>query len=182
MNDPEEIQKPPVELIFAPTKPEYQAATAIYEKIWREEGKRIIPKMEELTGLTFWETPIRVEVFNGISRSGLKVGDPVKLRHNYSNDDKKGTLIHELGHRIMVINIPPIQGYDHHQMLDLFLYDTWMDLYGQEFADKMVEIEGNRIGLYDYKGTWQWALAMTKEERQKLFREICQKSWEQNAK
>ncbi len=167
----------PVELTFIPEKPEFAAAVKEYEDIWSGDGQKITTKLEEFTGLPFWEKTIKVEVFDGVSNSGYRTGDPMKLRHNYTPKDKKGTLIHELGHRIMLINIPPIRGYDNHQLLDLFLYDVWEELYGKEFADEMVEIEGSRKGAkIDYINTWKWALSMTREERQAILKEVIEKA------
>ena len=53
---------------------------------------------------------------------------------------------------------------DDHRLLYLFLYDVWTDLYGRDFADRMVDIE-RRIGPA-YEAAWSWALAMSREERQ----------------
>jgi hypothetical protein len=44
-------------------------------------------------------------------------------------------------------------------LLDLFLYDSWTDPYGRDFADRMASIE-RRIGPA-YEAAWAWALAMT---------------------
>jgi hypothetical protein len=56
--------------------------------------------------------------------------------------------------------------------LFLVLYDIWEKLYGKEFADKMVDVEEQRKGIYDYEAAWKWALAMTKEERATKFRNL----------
>jgi hypothetical protein len=41
-------------------------------------------------------------------------------------------------------------------VLYLFLYDVWESLWGKNFADRQVEIESGRTGLYDYKTAWKW--------------------------
>ena len=59
---------------------------------------------------------------------------------------------------------------DDHRLLYLFLYDAWTDLYGSAFADRMVRIE-RRIGPA-YDAAWDWALSMTREDRQRRLREL----------
>jgi hypothetical protein len=55
----------------------------------------------------------------------------------------------------------------------LYLYDVWSKLYGKEFADRMVEVEKKRKGIYDYESAWNWALSMTAQERAARLRQIA---------
>ena len=98
-------------------------------------------------------------------------GRTIRLRAGYSPAYKKATLVHELGHRL-VLPLPRTAGLDDHRLLYLFLYDVWTDLYGRAFADRMVAIERRIPGRYDYDAAWTWALAMTREERQARLRAL----------
>ena len=62
--------------------------------------------MEGYTRLKFKEkdNTIKAILINGPSHSGVPFKSPMRMRHNYSKDVKLATLIHELGHRL-VINI-----------------------------------------------------------------------------
>ena len=91
------------------------------------------------------------------------------LRASYEDETKRGTLVHELGHRLAAD--VPFKG-DHHELIFLFVYDVWVDLWGKEFADGQVRIEGLRKGLVDYDGIWKRTLAMPAEERAERLREI----------
>ena len=63
---------------------------------------------------------------------------------------------------------------DEHRLLFLYLYDLYVDLYGQEFADGQVAFGRALKGLYDYDAAWTWALAMTREERASRFAGVLQ--------
>jgi hypothetical protein len=54
---------------------------------------------------------------------------------------------------------------DDHRLLYLFLHDVWSRLYGADFANRMAQSERRIKGRYDYAGAWDWALAMTPEQR-----------------
>lgn len=92
-------------------------------------------------------------------------GSFIRLRASYPDSYKRAVLVHELGHRLaLTLNRSP--RYDDHRMLYLFLYDLWADLYGQEFADRMVALERQNSVHYDYDAAWSWALGMTRAQRQ----------------
>ena len=94
----------------------------------------------------------------------------MKMRASYSADTKKATLIHEIGHRhISQLEKRP-EGIDEHSVLFLILYDIWVELYGEKVANEQVEVEKARRG--PYPAAWNYALSMTKKEREKKFREI----------
>ena len=169
-----------VTLTFTPESktPAFEAAAAEYRAIWQAEGVRVIAEMERLTTLRFPQKNIKIQVFEGTSnagvllnRAGVPVGsrDPMWLRASYSADNKKGTLVHELAHR-MNLNLrtrPP--GLDEHRLMFLYLYDLYVDLYGREFADGQVAFGRTLKGLYDYDAAWTGTLAMTREERASRF-------------
>jgi hypothetical protein len=174
--DPALAQGTRVTLTFTPQSktPAFDAAAAEYRSIWRAEGARIIEAMERLTMLRFPQKKIEIQVFEGPSmagvlfnRAGVPVGarDPMRLRASYSADNKKGTLVHELGHRMNLNLRSRPQDLDEHRLLFLYLYDLYVDLYGQEFADGQVAFGRTLKGLYDYDTAWTWTLAMTREAR-----------------
>jgi hypothetical protein len=151
---------PPVS--FTPVSPDYAEATGEYRRLWKAEGDRIVAAMEAATGLTFPPEPVDAIVSEGRPMASFD-GRTIRLRASYSPAYKKATLAHEIGHRL-AFTLPSRGGLDDHRLLYLFLYDVWTDLYGREFADRMVAIE-RRSGPA-YEGAWTWALAMTREQRQ----------------
>ncbi|HEX7774048.1 MAG TPA: hypothetical protein VF435_16615, partial [Pyrinomonadaceae bacterium] len=165
-------QQSTLKLTFSPEAEKYDQATAEYQAIWTSEGKNIIEAMESVSGLKFTDKDVRVIVYEGVSWSGFR-DKPMKLRASYPTDIKKATLVHELGHRLIVpIRIPEGKQLDEHRVLFLILYDIWEELYGREFADHAVEVEKKRKGLYDYESAWQWALSLSKEARAAQFKEL----------
>jgi len=142
----------------------FNAAVDEYRGIWAAEGNRIIEGMEKISTLKFPEKSVKVQIYEGTSFSG-RGGAPIKLRASYQPDEKKGTLVHELGHRMNAqLKLRPAD-LDEHRLLFLYLYDLYVDLYGKEFADKEVAFGKTLKGLYDYEAAWNWALAMSREER-----------------
>ena len=165
-------QQPTLNLTFTPESEKFEQATTEYRDIWTSEGKNIIGAMESVSGLKFTDKDVRVIVFEGVSRSGYR-DDPMKLRASYPTEVKKATLVHELGHRLIApIRIPDGKQLDEHKVLFLILYDIWDKLYGKEFADRAVEVEKKRKGIYDYESAWLWALSLTKEARAAQFKEL----------
>jgi len=61
-------------------------------------------------------------------------------------------------------------------LLFLILYDVWIELYGERFANEQIEVEKKRRGLYDYESAWNWALSLSKEERAARFAEILKQN------
>ena len=159
---------PPV--AFTPVEPRFAAASGEYEAIWQADGRRIVAVLEETSGLVFPESPIDVIVSEGSPMTSYD-GRTIRLRARYSPDYKKGTLVHELGHRL-ALTLPRRAGLDDHRLLYLFLYDAWETLYGRDFADRMVAIERRIAGSADYQGAWDWALALGREERQARLRAL----------
>ena len=154
---------------FTASAEAFGAATEEYRDIWAQEGSRIVAAMERATGLHFEPGPIEVSVYEGTSYSGEKGGRPMLLRASYQAETKRGTLVHELAHRLAAD--VPFKG-DHHELIFLFVYDVWVDLWGQEFADGQVKIEGLRKGIVDYDSIWKRTLALPSAERARRLREI----------
>lgn len=139
-----------------------------YQYIWSQEGQRIIDSLQKISSLAFIENRIAVVVYEGISFSGRTPDDMMKLRASYNLDVKKGTLVHELSHRLL-FNIKNLPDIDSHRIINLFLYDTWVDLYGEDFANNMVQIEKKRAD--NYLTAWNEALVLTKKQRAEKFKE-----------
>ena len=157
---------PPVS--FTPVAPDFASASEEYRRLWEEDGPRIVAAMERATGLAFPPDPIHAIVSEGRPMASFD-GRTIRLRASYSTAYKKATLAHEIGHRL-AFTLPRRDGLDDHRLLYLFLYDVWTDLYGKDFADRMVSIE-RRIGPA-YEAAWSWALAMTRDERQAKLRAL----------
>ena len=159
---------PPVE--FVPAGAEHRAGAAEYARIWRSEGARIVAALEAATGLTFPQDPIEVIVTTSRPMTSFD-GRQIRLRASYSPTYKKAILVHELGHRL-AFTLPRTGELDDHHLLYLFLYDVWTDLYGEAFAARMVEIERQIPGPYDYDAAWTWALGQSRDERQARLRAL----------
>jgi hypothetical protein len=154
-------------LEFVPQSETFASAVGEYERIWAADAARIVRTMQEVSGLTFTDTAVTAIVFEGVSSSGFR-DTPMRLRASYSLDTKKATLIHELGHRLQA---PLFRREDEeHGPLFLWLYDTWVSLYGKEFADAQVVIEKRRRG--PYPRAWDEALALSPKERAERWRAI----------
>ena len=83
------------------------------------------------------------------------------LRASYPAATKRATLVHELAHRLANdVRVP----FDHHEVIFLFVYDVWVELWGPMIADEQVVIESRRTGA-DYAGMWKKVLAMSPAER-----------------
>lgn len=147
---------------FVPESPEFSAATEEYRDIWAQEGERISAALEKATGLRLETGPINTIVFEGVSNSGYR-DIPMRMRASYPSDTKRATLVHELSHRLISDLFP--RDFEEHPVIFLFLYDVWVELWGQDFADTQVAVEGERRGRYDYEGAWKDALALSAEER-----------------
>jgi len=151
-------------LTFTTLEDRYAAASGEYRELWCSEGRRIIETMERVTGFSYPADPVEVFVANGTPMTAFD-GRTIWLKASYPTYYKRATLVHELGHRL-AFTMPRPPELDDHRLLYLFLYDVWAELYGRDFADRMVEIESRISGRYDYAAAWDWALAMTREQRQ----------------
>src|SRR5688572_16363213 len=161
---------PSLQVTFTASTEAFRAATEEYRAIWAKEGGRIVEAMERLTGLRFEPGPIEVSVYEGTSYSGERGGRPMLLRASYPTETKRGTLVHELAHRLAAD--VPFKGDDHHELIFLFVYDVWVALWGQPFADEQVRIESRRKGGSDYEGIWKKTLGLPATERARRLREV----------
>lgn len=147
---------------------ELRKASEEYAGIWLAEGERICETIGLVSGLNFKDEKIIAVVLEGISQS-----HPLKLRASLDTDTKRGTLIHELVHRLSVdymLKLPDEAdnlSLGLHKQIDLILYDLWTQLYGEDFANEQVKIESDRTPLY--KAAWEWALKFPQIERQQKF-------------
>lgn len=157
-------------LSFVPVEPRFADGAEEYRRLWETEGPRIVAAMEAATGVAFPSTPIEVIVRQGAPMTAYD-GRTIRLRANCSPGCRRGTFTHELGHRL-ALTLPRSAELDDHRLLYLFLYDVWTDLYGQDFADRMVRLERRIPDPYDYDGAWTWALSMTREQRQARLGEL----------
>jgi hypothetical protein len=98
------------------------------------------------------------------------------LRASYDAETKKAALVHELCHRLMLgntlrdLNLKETAALLDHKVIDLILYDIWIDLWGKEVADRQVRVEAKRQHLY--KEAWQWALVLSRAERRAAFERL----------
>jgi hypothetical protein len=78
-----------------------------------------------------------------------------------------------LGHRLAAG--VPFKG-EHHELIFLFVYDVWVELWGQRFADEQVRIESLRKGIVDYEASWKKTLQLSAAERARRLKEIVGRS------
>lgn len=154
--------------------PRFAQSTTEYEGIWREDGSQITSVIERLSRLRFSERFVDATVYQGMSQS-----HPLLLGFDYQPQIKKGVLVHELVHIIIEGNRPKLEFsqddyvFDAHRLVDLVLYDAWVELYGEELARENVEYENQLMRENDqspYERAWDWALGMTPEQRAEEFR------------
>jgi hypothetical protein len=157
-----------LELHFYPEsdRRDYSAAVAEYQRIWTRHGPRIVALLETATGLPFAETFVNAVVFEGVSHS-----HPLALRASNDAETKLGALVHELAHRLIAGNrvrlglapYSPARERENHELIDLFLYDVWVDLAGEEFARRQVAVESGYQPFY--RDAWQAVLALDRPAR-----------------
>jgi len=160
-----------LDIIFTPKEEEFKNSAEEYSQIWNEDKEKIVSALESFSGFKFIDTFIKVFIYEGVSFSGRKPENPMRLRASYESDVKKATLVHELGHRVLFsLDKDVWKGLDSHKVLNLFLYDVWISLYGKGFSDRMVEIEKSRGEIY--QNAWNWALGFSEEERAKKLSQL----------
>ena len=165
-------QTPRVRITFQAQSDSFAASVAEYTRLWDAEGARIVAALEAVSGLRFVyaqfaDTAIVANVLERASSSGYRTS-PMEMRASYPFDTKRATLAHELGHRLMAGLFR--RDEEEHGALFLWLYDTWVRLYGREFADAQVAVEIRRRG--PYPAAWQAALALDSAGRAQRWREI----------
>lgn len=158
-------QTPHVRIDFRAQSDSFAAAVQAYQEIWAAEGERVVDAMERISDLRFvtpeWaDTAIVAVVMERASNSGYRER-PMTLRASYPPDTKRATLVHELGHRLQSHLFRADE--DEHEFLFLWVYDVWVDLWGQEFADEQVVVEKRRGERY--VRAWDAAFVGSREER-----------------
>lgn len=155
-------------LVFTPIEPRFADSAQAYRALWDAEGARIVAALEAHAGVEFPAAPIEVLLRDGPPMTAYD-GRTIRMRAGYRPLVWRATFVHELGHRL-ALTLGRTAELDDHRLLYLFLYDALTDLYGQDFADRVVHMERGIPGAYDYDAAWTWALAMTREERQARLR------------
>lgn len=160
------------EIFFEAESDEFDDAVAEYQQIWAEDGSKIVKTLERLTCQSFEPEPILAIIYEGASYSGYRE-IPMRLRASYSLDTKRGTLVHELSHRLIAGLVE--KDVESHSVIFLLLYDAWVELWGREFADSQVAVESQRRGTFDYETAWKSALSLTAEERSNRWQDSLRK-------
>ena len=115
------------ELDFVPQEPAFSGAADEYKAIWDSEGDGIASALRMATGLSLSRGQSAI-VCECVSYSGYRE-TPMQLRASYSEDTKRATLVHELSHRL-ISDVAP-ESVDQHQVIFLFVYDVWVQLWGR---------------------------------------------------
>lgn len=158
-----------MEITFRPASDDAAlvAAAAEYERLWRSDGERIVEALCRLAGLHFAAQRLEGVVHEGVSRS-----HPLRLRASYDSETKRGTLVHELAHRLIDQRESPSDpsSADEHELIDLFLFDAWSELYGETFARRQVEVESQRRPMYQQ--AWRATLLLDRQARAAKLRSL----------
>jgi len=149
-------------------EPELVLAATEYQRLWDAEGDHIVEQFEAVTSLSFAEHLINAIVFEGVSRS-----HPLCVRASYDAEAKRAGLIHELSHRLVRgnrarLSLPqpqPGRQRENHELIDLFLFDVWVELYGEEFARRRVDVESRPPYPVFYRLAWESALTLGRAGR-----------------
>lgn len=94
----------------------------------------------------------------------------MKLRASYPERIKRGTLVHELGHRYLSAMGRYRAGLSEHQALNLLLLQVWVALWGSEFVAAQIKAESQ--WTESYRSAWQWALSLSEAQRSELWRSL----------
>ena len=156
----------------ASEEPALIAAAAEYQAIWEADGDAFVSVLETQTDLDLPKAALNALVFEGTSRS-----HPLILRASCSEEVKAATLVHELGHRLLSANGLRAEfgqdfHVDSHKLLYLFLFEVYLELFGEEKTHRMVEWESNLRP--SYRECWRWALELGEAERVRRFERIKQ--------
>jgi hypothetical protein len=141
-----------------------------YESIWTNNKEKIVNSYKEVTGLEFQENIINAIIF----KKGIPRSHPLCFRAGESEDIKLATMIHELGHRLMVgndiklkfsdKNNSSLKSQEIHEALYLFLYDVWKLVVDENFASRHMEREkGLKRDLY--RKAWENITSLSKGEK-----------------
>lgn len=167
-----------MELLIYTDDDKYNMHCDEYKILWSIEGKRIQDAFKKILSLPFKESRISLLINAGANFSNDSgESEESIMNFRYNNRCKLGTFLHELSHRIVMEyslfeKAKNIYNFnDIHELIDLFLYDIIVELYGKEAADLRVEYESNFEDLI-YKKSWNKILSFSYEERQLMLRKI----------
>jgi hypothetical protein len=146
--------------------PELMAAAAGYQRLWDAHRERIVTQFKMVAGLDFAEGLINAIVWDG---GGFAT--PLRFRNHPDEEFRLGTIIHELSHRLIRGNrarlgMPPSRPElvrENHELIDLFLFDVWCDLFGEDFARRRVAVE-SAANEYS-RDAWQATLTLDRTGR-----------------
>ena len=164
-----------VEIVFFASTGADEIEAHEYRAIWATYGERIVQALERRTCLAFQERLIAAEVVEAVSHSGGPA-HPMRLRASYISNEKKSTLVHELGHRHLWQLAERVEAVDGHRTLYLMLDRVWADVWGEAFAETRVRGESRWRARYDYAAAWRWARSLTPDERQQLWNRLLAKN------
>jgi len=142
-----------LEIRFRPDsdEPPIVSAAAEYKRLWEAESEKIVRQFATTTGLTFAVHAMDARVFEG-----TQPVRPALTSRELRQGNEAFTLIHELAHCLVQghgarsagsLDRPDRQR-ENHELIDLFLFDVWADLYGQTFARRQVDVESRRRPMY----------------------------------
>jgi hypothetical protein len=158
-------------LDFVASSAAHEHAARAYRSIWEQDGPRIVAALEARTCMEFPEPRVAAIVADDVSHSGGPA-HPMGLRASYDLDVKRATLVHELGHRHLWQLAERLSDVDGHRTLYLILDRVWADVWGEEFAAARVRGEATWRASYDYAAAWEWARALTIDERGMLWNRL----------
>ncbi len=152
---------------------DYIKAALEYKKIWKKDGIKIIKLIGKYSGQKF-----KTKEINALTCNQVSYSSPLLLESGLTKNIKEGVIVHELLHRLLVENnyrLPNKNFTENvHRIIDLILFDIWVELFGEKLAKENMKHEIG-YGCLDYKKAWDWALSFSKEERTKEFEKMKRK-------
>lgn len=177
-----------MELIIYTDDNKYNMHCNEYKVLWSVEGEKIQNAFEKILSIPFKEDKVSLLINSGMNFSNDSgESEESMMNFRYNNRCKLGTFLHELSHRIIMeysLFEKAKKIYDMndiHELIDLFLYDIIVELYGKAAADLRVEYESNFENQL-YKDSWNKALAFKYEERQSMLRRIIKECLDEKQK
>ena len=156
---------------FVATTAAHESAARTYRSIWEQDGARIIAALEARTCMRFPEAAVAALVGDAVSDSGGPE-HAMSLRASYDLDVKRATLVHELAHRHLWQLVNRLDDLDGHRTLYLILDGVWADVWGEDFAAERVRGEASWHASYDYAAAWDWARALSIDQRGVLWNRL----------
>ncbi len=152
-------------------RPDLVEAAAGYQAIWDADGSRIVEALTDLSKLAF-----KGRFFHALVHAGPTTAFPLHFDAKATESVRKAAIVHELTHRLFADNKldGPIkndqQALSSHARINLVLFDTWVRVWGEEFARQAVATESKARPVY--RRAWQLTFTMDAKRRSRQLQQL----------